>query len=79
MGQFLKRLPCQVGGGIRSIESAQEILGLGARGVILGSPLVRDGEINATFAMDIADQVGVEKLVFAVDAKGGIVAIRGWR
>jgi phosphoribosylformimino-5-aminoimidazole carboxamide ribotide isomerase len=79
LGQFLKRLPCQVGGGIRSIESAQEILALGARRVILGSPLVRDGEINVDFAKDIADQVGVEKLVFAVDAKAGKVAIRGWR
>jgi phosphoribosylformimino-5-aminoimidazole carboxamide ribotide isomerase len=79
LGQFLKRLPCQVGGGIRAIETAQEVLELGARRVILGSPLVRDGEINADFAKDIADRVGVDKLVFAVDAKGGRVAIRGWR
>jgi phosphoribosylformimino-5-aminoimidazole carboxamide ribotide isomerase len=79
LGQFLKRLPCQVGGGIRAIETAQEVLELGARRVILGSPLVRDGEINTDFAKDIADRVGVDKLVFAVDAKGGRVAIRGWR
>jgi phosphoribosylformimino-5-aminoimidazole carboxamide ribotide isomerase len=79
LGQFLKRLPCQVGGGIRAIETAQEVLELGARRVILGSPLVRDGEINADFAKDIGDRVGVDKLVFAVDAKGGRVAIRGWR
>jgi phosphoribosylformimino-5-aminoimidazole carboxamide ribotide isomerase len=79
LGQFLQRLPCQVGGGIRSIESAQEILALGARRVILGSPLVRKGEINVDFAREIANKVRTEKLVFAVDAKGGKVAIRGWR
>jgi phosphoribosylformimino-5-aminoimidazole carboxamide ribotide isomerase len=79
LGQFLQRLPCQVGGGIRSIESAQEILDLGARRVILGSTLVREGEIDIEFAKNIADSVGEEKLVFAVDAKGGRVAIRGWR
>jgi phosphoribosylformimino-5-aminoimidazole carboxamide ribotide isomerase len=79
LGQFLQRLPCQVGGGIRSIASAQEILDLGARRVILGSTLVQDGEINIEFAKTIADSVGEEKLVFAVDAKGGRVAIRGWR
>jgi phosphoribosylformimino-5-aminoimidazole carboxamide ribotide isomerase len=79
LGQFLRRLPCQVGGGIRSIESAQEILALGARRVILGSPLVREGEIDVDFAREIADKVGTEKLVFAVDTKGGKVAIRGWR
>ncbi len=79
LGQFLKRLPCQVGGGIRSIESAQEILGLGARRVILGSTLVRDGKINVEFAKEISASLDAEKLVFAVDAKGGNVAIRGWR
>jgi phosphoribosylformimino-5-aminoimidazole carboxamide ribotide isomerase len=79
LGQFLKRLPCQVGGGIRSIAAAQEILDLGARRVILGSTLVHEGEINVEFATTIADSVGEEKLVFAVDAKGGKVAIRGWR
>ena len=76
---FVKRLPCQVGGGIRSIETAREILGLGARRVILGSTLVRQGEINTGFAEEIAGALGSERLVFALDAKGGKVAIRGWR
>jgi len=79
LGQFLKQLPCQVGGGIRSIESAREILDLGARRVILGSTLIRDGKIHAAFAKEIAESVGPAKLVFAVDALGGNVAIRGWR
>jgi phosphoribosylformimino-5-aminoimidazole carboxamide ribotide isomerase len=77
--QFLERLPCQVGGGIRSIEAAREILDLGARRVILGSTLIRDGEINTQFAADISAALGADKLVFAVDAKGGKIAIRGWR
>jgi phosphoribosylformimino-5-aminoimidazole carboxamide ribotide isomerase len=79
LGQFLKRLPCQVGGGIGSIASAQEILDRGARRVILGSTLVRDHQINVDFAQEMAESVGPEKLVFAVDAKAGKVAIRGWR
>jgi phosphoribosylformimino-5-aminoimidazole carboxamide ribotide isomerase len=77
--QFLKRLPCQVGGGIRSINTAQQILDLGARRVILGSTLITDGRVNTGFAKEIAEIVGVSKLIFAVDAKGGKVAIRGWR
>jgi phosphoribosylformimino-5-aminoimidazole carboxamide ribotide isomerase len=76
---FVKRLPCQVGGGIRSIDTAREILGLGARRVILGSTLVREGEIHTGFAEEIAGGLGAENLVFALDAKGGKVAIRGWR
>ncbi len=76
---FARQLPCQVGGGIRSLESAQATLGLGARRVILGSSLISKGAINASFAKQIAEQVGLEKLVFAVDSRGGRVAIKGWQ
>jgi len=73
------RLPCQVGGGIRTIEAAQATLDLGARRVILGSSLILQGAINAAFAREAAIQVGPEKLVFAADCRGGYVAIKGWQ
>jgi phosphoribosylformimino-5-aminoimidazole carboxamide ribotide isomerase len=76
---FLSRLPCQVGGGIRSIEAAQQVLDLGARRVILGSTLIRDGNIDTGFAADLSAALGGRRLVFAVDAEGGKVSIRGWR
>jgi phosphoribosylformimino-5-aminoimidazole carboxamide ribotide isomerase len=77
--QFLTRLSCQVGGGVRSLARAQELLQLGARRVILGSSLIEEGRINHAFAEQMAVALGREKLVFAVDAKRGTVAIRGWR
>jgi phosphoribosylformimino-5-aminoimidazole carboxamide ribotide isomerase len=77
--QFARRLPCQVGGGIRSIEAAQELLATGAQRVILGSSLIRDGQPDTVFAEEIARAAGAEKLVFAIDSKQGRVAIRGWR
>jgi phosphoribosylformimino-5-aminoimidazole carboxamide ribotide isomerase len=77
--ELAKRLPCQVGGGIRSLHSAQEMLGFGARRVILGSALIRDGQIDTGFAAQLARRLGTERLVFAVDAKGGRVSIRGWQ
>ena len=76
---FVKRLPCQVGGGIRSIERARKMLELGAQRVILGSTLIHNGEINIAFAEQLAAEFGPDKLVFAIDARGGKVAIRGWR
>ncbi len=79
IGDFLRRLPCQVGGGIRTVETAQEILALGAKRAILGSSLIRGASVNIEFAREIAEQVGSDKLIFAVDAKEGKVAIRGWR
>jgi phosphoribosylformimino-5-aminoimidazole carboxamide ribotide isomerase len=76
---LVQRLPCQVGGGIRTLEVAQEILADGAQRVVIGSSLIREGSINTSFAEELARQVGEEKLVFALDSKGGKVAIRGWR
>lgn len=76
---FVKQLPCQVGGGIRSLETARRILQLGAQRVILGSALIHDGNINAGLAKQFASELGDGKLVFGIDAKGGKIAIRGWR
>lgn len=76
---FVHKLPCQVGGGIRTIETARQALGLGAKRVIMGSTLIQDGEINAAFAQVLAEEFGPEKLVFAIDARGGKIAIRGWK
>lgn len=76
---FVNRLPCQVGGGIRTIECAREILGLGAKRVIFGSSLIENGRINVDFAKRAAQELGPEKLIFAIDARGGKISIRGWR
>ena len=77
--EFARRLPCQVGGGVRSIQSAEQMLSIGAQRVIFGSSLIRDGRPDIVFAEDVARAVGPEKLVFAIDSKRGRVAIRGWR
>ena len=77
--KLARQLPCQVGGGIRSVEAAQATLAAGARRVILGSVLFSDGKVNQDFAERIASAVGASRLVFALDAIGGRVAIQGWR
>jgi phosphoribosylformimino-5-aminoimidazole carboxamide ribotide isomerase len=76
---LVRRLPCQVGGGIRTPEKAREMLEQGARRVVIGSSLIKDGGIDTAFAERLASEVGADKLVFAADSKGGRVAIRGWR
>jgi phosphoribosylformimino-5-aminoimidazole carboxamide ribotide isomerase len=79
VSEFARRLPCQVGGGIRSLEAAQSMLGSGARRVILGSSLFADGRLDARFAETLAAAVGADQLVFALDAIGGWVTTHGWR
>ena len=76
--QVAPRLPCRVGGGIRSIARAETVLGYGARAVIVSSSLFRDGRPDLEFARSLADAVGVEHVIGAVDSKAGRVVIRGW-
>ena len=79
VAQISKRLTCQVGGGIHSIETAREVLQVGSRRVILGSSLIKDAKINTEFAATLANALGTTALVFALDSRGGRVAIDGWR
>ncbi len=73
------QLKCQVGGGIRDLETAQELLNLGARKVIIGSALLTEGRINHEHARALADTLPRTALMFALDSRGGRVAIDGWR
>jgi phosphoribosylformimino-5-aminoimidazole carboxamide ribonucleotide (ProFAR) isomerase len=73
------RLPCRVGGGMRSIERAEAALAAGAHAVIVGSSFFRDGAVDIDFARRLADTVGRERVIAAVDSRGGQVVIHGWR
>jgi phosphoribosylformimino-5-aminoimidazole carboxamide ribotide isomerase len=77
--EFARQLPCQVGGGIRSVVAAQAALAAGAQRVIIGSALFAENRIDQGLAKRMADAVGARRLVFALDAIGGRVAIHGWR
>jgi phosphoribosylformimino-5-aminoimidazole carboxamide ribotide isomerase len=74
-----RRLPCRVGGGIRSIERAQWVLDAGAHAVIASSALFRNGTVDVEFAQALSGAVGAERVIAAVDSRGGHVAIHGWR
>jgi phosphoribosylformimino-5-aminoimidazole carboxamide ribotide isomerase len=73
------RLPCRVGGGIRTVARARAVLDGGAQKVIVGSSLFRGGSIDTAFAGMLAAEATPERLIAAVDAREGGVAIDGWR
>lgn len=67
-------VPVQTGGGIRTLGHAQARLAAGASYVILGTVLVEDERTSR----NIIHELGAR--VFAgVDARGGVVAVRGWQ
>lgn len=77
--RICSQMPCRVGGGIRSLERARELLAGGATHVILGSALFAGGAVDVRFASAVAAAVGPERLIAAVDSRGGRIAIHGWR
>jgi phosphoribosylformimino-5-aminoimidazole carboxamide ribotide isomerase len=79
VAEICGRLPCRVGGGIRSIERAQAVLGAGAHAVIVSSALFRGKQVDLQFAESLADAIGPDRIIAAVDSRGGHVAIHGWR
>jgi len=85
--RIARELPCQVGGGVRTVEQAQQLLDSGARKVIFGSALFRAGEtaldgaalVDTALAAAISASLGVEQFLASIDTKAGRVAVRGWR
>lgn len=78
--QICKRLPCQVGGGVRSNERAQQLMDAGAQRVIVGSALFAEhGTVNVDFAASMASMIGPERVIAGIDTKDGRIAVKGWK
>jgi phosphoribosylformimino-5-aminoimidazole carboxamide ribotide isomerase len=81
------RLPCRVGGGVRSATRALELADAGATHVIVGSSLYRgarasdppDSYLNLAFAQELVRAVGHKRIIGAVDSRAGQVVIHGWK
>lgn len=63
----------QMGGGIRSMETAQEVLGFGLTRIIIGTKAIEDKE----FLKDILSTYG-DKVAVSLDCVNGYVATKGW-
>ncbi len=80
VAEIAKRLPVQVGGGIYSIERAQQVIDAGAMRVIIGSALFSEaGAVNTEFAAALAAAIGAERVVAGIDTKNGMIAVKGWK
>jgi phosphoribosylformimino-5-aminoimidazole carboxamide ribotide isomerase len=77
--RVMRELPCQVGGGIRTPDRARALLDAGAQRVVVGSALFSSGAVDTTAAAAFADTAGVDRIVAAVDCRGGHVMTGGWK
>jgi phosphoribosylformimino-5-aminoimidazole carboxamide ribotide isomerase len=79
IGQLCAKTRCRVGGGIRSVEYAAQVIEFGADQLIVGTSAFSSDGINESFLSRLKDTVGKEKVVIALDTKKGDIAIKGWK
>lgn len=88
---LLRKADCRVGGGIKTVERAKELVSLGAKKVIVGSMAFRapgkkgagveGGEfaVNVEFLKALSAKIGRERVIVAVDAREGKIVVDGWK
>ena len=81
---ILRKGNVRVGGGIRDVKKARELISLGAEKVIVGSaawnPSPKAGEsvLNEAFLQELCDSIGKQRVIISVDAIHGKIAVKGW-
>ncbi len=82
--KLLRQGNVRVGGGIRDVKKARELISLGAEKVIVGSaawnPEPKDGEsiLNTEFLEELNKAIGKQRVIISVDAINGKIAVKGW-
>jgi phosphoribosylformimino-5-aminoimidazole carboxamide ribonucleotide (ProFAR) isomerase len=72
------RARIRAGGGVRTPERAQALIACGAEKVIVGTSAFTRNGVNHALLGVIATAVGAEKVLVALDSKGGRVVVKGW-
>lgn len=67
------KIPIQLGGGIRSRETVEEVLSLGVDRVVFGTAAILSPELVSECVRDFGEHIAV-----GIDGKDGLVAIEGW-
>ncbi len=70
----------RIGGGVRTVERAEALIAQGARKVIVGTSAFHAAAgINEPFLAAVGEAIGRDRLLIALDSKGGRIVIRGWQ
>jgi phosphoribosylformimino-5-aminoimidazole carboxamide ribotide isomerase len=74
-----ERAAIRAGGGVRSVERAQALIDQGARRVIVGTAAFSARGVNEEFLAALAQGIGKEQLILALDSMHGRIVVKGWR
>jgi phosphoribosylformimino-5-aminoimidazole carboxamide ribonucleotide (ProFAR) isomerase len=73
------RARARVGGGVRTAERAARLVAQGAHRVIIGTAAFSRTGVNREFLEEARAAVGAERIMIALDSKGGRIVVKGWR
>jgi phosphoribosylformimino-5-aminoimidazole carboxamide ribotide isomerase len=72
---LINDIDTELGGGIRNEQKLDEVFNMGAKLAVLGTAAV----LNPDFVDFAVKKYGAEKIIIAIDASKGMVAIKGWK
>lgn len=81
---LLRKGNVRVGGGIRTVKRAKELISLGAEKIIIGSNAFKlnttTGEytLNTDFLEKLVGAIGKQRIIIAVDSRNGFITLKGW-
>jgi phosphoribosylformimino-5-aminoimidazole carboxamide ribonucleotide (ProFAR) isomerase len=73
------RAVARVGGGVRTVERARALVAQGAGKVIVGTAAFGPAGVRAEFLEPLAEAIGRERVIVALDSKDGKIVVKGWR
>ena len=81
---LLRKGNVRVGGGIRDVKKARNLISLGAEKVIIGSAAWNknpsEGNVlNTEFLEELVNAIGKQRIIISVDAINGKIAVKGWK
>jgi phosphoribosylformimino-5-aminoimidazole carboxamide ribonucleotide (ProFAR) isomerase len=79
VGHLANRATVRVGGGVRTVERAHQLVAQGAFRVIVGTSVFSAAGPDTAFLNSLNQSIGKERITIALDSKAGHIVIKGWR
>ena len=67
-------IPCELGGGMRTVENVRAALNAGVKRVVIGTRAVE----SLDFLKEVLAEFGADRIAVGIDARNGKVAVKGW-
>jgi phosphoribosylformimino-5-aminoimidazole carboxamide ribotide isomerase len=78
MEMLASKAVIRAGGGVRTVARAEALVAQGAHRVIVGTSAFGAEGPNLEFLEALRTAIGLDRIVLALDSKGGRIVVKGW-